>query len=182
MAVALGGAALTGLTAGPARAAGIADVDAFVSRHNGGLVDYDGYPTDWPWQCFDLWVFYCREVVGFQNVLSTQYGGHPGYACAIWDGFDYNGSGSYFNKIDAGSAPQKGDVAVWQFGAYNHATSHVAVIIEDRGSNVLVFEQNGWPRPPLCGAADNQVGHRRVRPGPSSSVRAGWAPDIAFAQ
>ncbi len=145
MAVALGGAALTGLTAGPARAAGIADVDAFVSRHNGALVDYDGYPTDWPWQCFDLWVFYCREVVGFQNVLSTQYGGHPGYACAIWDGFDYNGSGSYFNKIDAGSAPQKGDVAVWQFGAYNHATSHVAVILEDRGSNVLVFEQNGWP-------------------------------------
>lgn len=145
MAALLGGVALSGVAVGPARAAGLAEVDAFVSRYNGKYVDYDGYPVNDRYQCFDLWVFYCREVVGFQNTLSSQYGQHPGYACAIWDGFNSNGSGTYFIKVSATSTPQKGDVAVWQFGALNHTSSHVAIVMEDRGSNILVFEQNGWP-------------------------------------
>lgn len=116
-------------------------VDAFVARYIHQYVDVDGaYGA----QCWDLWERYARDVVGVSNI-STQYSPNPGYAIGIWDGYAVNGAAPYFDKISATATPQKGDVAIWKWGAYNHEWSHIAIVMEDQGSNVLVFEQNGYP-------------------------------------
>lgn len=116
-------------------------VDAFVSTYLHRYVDVDGY---YGGQCWDLWERYSRDVVGVGGI-STQYSSHPGYAIGIWDGYSRNGAAPYYDQISASAVPRKGDVAIWHWGAYTHEYSHIAIVMEDRGSNVLVFEQNGYP-------------------------------------
>lgn len=120
-----------------AEAAGLISVDQFVQNLKGKFMDADGaYGA----QCVDLWILYCRQVVGGgEFILPT------GYADSIWSYQDSRGRGDLFTKVAASNSPRKGDVVVWAMGSQNHPSSHVAVVIEDRGSNLLVFEQNGWP-------------------------------------
>lgn len=122
-------------------AASLMSVDSFVSTYLHRYVDVDGY---YGAQCWDLWERYSRDVVGVSNI-STQYSAHPGYAIGIWDGYSRNGAAPHFDQISASSKPVKGDVAIWKWGAYNHESSHIAIVMEDRGADVLVFEQNGYP-------------------------------------
>jgi hypothetical protein len=102
-----GGLTAGALTFGIGVPAWAADrVDAFVTRHQGRHVDYDGYPSGNPYQCFDLWVFYAWEVAEVSGVLQATYGPTPGYAASIWDSFDYkDGIRNWNFGMMAGTSP-----------------------------------------------------------------------------
>ncbi|WP_306925294.1 FG-GAP repeat domain-containing protein [Arthrobacter globiformis] len=114
--------------------------DGWVANNENRYIDMDGaYGA----QCWDLWENYCLYVIGTSGI-STQFSPHRGYAIALWDGFAFNGAADYFIQISASSVPQKGDVAIWQYGSYL-PYSHVAMVISDAGPNVYCFTQNPGP-------------------------------------
>ncbi|GAA3528364.1 hypothetical protein AFL01nite_02430 [Aeromicrobium flavum] len=111
----------------PAPASLSAKVDAFVKKHNGRYVDFDGaYGA----QCHDLAQFYNRDVVK-ARFISTPY---TGGAKDAWRTYD----SSRYTKVSAGSAPRKGDLAVWGNGQYGH----IAIVLANAGNNVKVLTQN----------------------------------------
>lgn len=74
---------------------------------------------------------------------STNAGGtyhHPGYTCEIWHNFSTGPLGQWFTPHTG--TPQRGDVALWEWGSAVGPQSHVAIVVEDRGGSILCMTQN----------------------------------------
>ncbi|MCA9823580.1 MAG: CHAP domain-containing protein [Dehalococcoidia bacterium] len=109
-----------------------ANVDAFANSYNGRSVDFDGL---YGAQCFDLFNFYNRDVVGGPPITGAFY------AKEIWT--TPSTSTSYV-KRSASLSPGKGDVAVFD-GTLGGGAGHVAIVLDDQGSNLRVVHQNWTP-------------------------------------
>ncbi|MCQ2598441.1 MAG: CHAP domain-containing protein [Treponema sp.] len=113
----------------------------FVNKHIKEKVDFDG---KYGCQCVDLFRQYCVEVLEIK--------GHTG---------SVNGAKELFTKFDIlqGEVKERdffirhpfplhyevfaGDVAIWDSSSTN-IYGHVAIILQDMGTEVLVFEQDGF--------------------------------------
>lgn len=91
----------------------------FYQKYAGKRLDFDG---SYGAQCWDLFQFYNREVVGNPYVVS-------GDAWQLYEAVP----GSFYTKVDS---PKFGDVAIWKksFGGYGHVA-----IVWDNGQ---FFSQN----------------------------------------
>lgn len=103
-------------------------VDGFVDQWNGRSADFDGaYGA----QCVDLFNFYNRDVVKAPRVGA-------GTAAALYGA----APSSHYEKLPAGAAPRKGDVAVWGTNWPYSSAGHVAIVLADQGANIQVLTQN----------------------------------------
>lgn len=115
--------------------------DNWLASVDGVAVEMD---TSYGAQCWDLWSHYAVNMIGVDYWRTgTQAGGgcgsHPGYTCGIWYGFDGSGLNQWFTPV---GNPQRGDVAIWDWGSPVGPNSHVAIVVEDRGGSVLTMTQN----------------------------------------
>lgn len=99
-------------------------------------------------QCWDLWSHYAVNVIGatYWNTGTNAGGGcpqHSGYTCGLWKTFDRSGLGQWFTPHTG--TPQRGDVAIWEWGSPVGPNSHVAIVVEDRGGSILCMTQNPGP-------------------------------------
>ncbi|MGW6120428.1 CHAP domain-containing protein [Nocardia sp. NPDC055165] len=118
-------------------------VKALISKWDGRPLDLDSFPNYQPYQCFDLWVQYMRDVVPGFNYLTLR---PTGYAKDLWNNFDGLGLGQWLEKVQG--EPEYGDIAVWRNAPFT-PDSHVAIFLSKNGHNSInVFEQNA-PLP-LC--------------------------------
>lgn len=104
--------------------------------------------TSWGAQCWDLWSHYAVNLIGatYWNTGTNAGGGcpqHSGYTCGLWKGFDRSGLGQWFTPHTG--TPQRGDVAIWDWGSPVGPNSHVAIVVEDRGGSILCMTQNPGP-------------------------------------
>lgn len=109
---------------------------------NGVGLNVDGQHGN---QCWDLWSHYAVNVIGATYwQTGTNAGGgcpqHPGYTCGLWKTFDRSGLGQWFTPHTG--TPQRGDVAIWEWGSPVGPNSHVAIVVEDRGGSVYCMTQN----------------------------------------
>lgn len=114
----------------------------YLASVNGVGLNVDGQHGN---QCWDLWSHYAVNLIGatYWNTGTNAGGGcrsHPGYTCGLWYGFDRSGLGQWFTPHTG--TPQRGDVAIWEWGSPVGPNSHVAIVVEDRGSNVYCMTQN----------------------------------------
>lgn len=122
--------------------------EAWLGSVNGQFIDVDGYPPENPYQCWDLWSDYAVRVhdVPFR-MTGANAGGwddhYPTYTCNVWHKFATSGLDQYFTQVAADQPAQPGDVAIWEYGS-SPATpnSHIAVVVEDRGSSLYLMTQN----------------------------------------
>lgn len=110
-------------------------VDEFLNKYQNKSWDFDnGYPKNNPFQCFDLFQFYNRDVVGGQFV--------PGNGAKdIWTTYPKD----LYERIPNGPTnyPIKGDCVIWgtAYGPYGH----VAICSEDgnpQTDSFTVLSQN----------------------------------------
>ena len=116
--------------------------DNYLASVDGVGLDVDGQYGN---QCWDLWSHYAVNLIGATYwQTGTNAGGgcpqHPGFTCGLWYGFDRSGLGSWFTPHTG--TPQRGDVAIWEYGYPATPYSHVAIVVEDRGDSVLCMTQN----------------------------------------
>ena len=109
---------------------------------NGRAVEMD---SSWGAQCWDLWSHYAVNMIGatFWKTGTNAGGGcpqHSGFTCGLWKTFDRSGLGEWFTPVQG--PPQRGDVAIWEWGSPAGPNSHVAIVVEDRGNNVYCMTQN----------------------------------------
>ena len=109
---------------------------------NGVSINVDG---QWGAQCWDLWSHYAVNLLGVTYWRTgTNAGGgcpqHSGYTCGLWKTFDRSGLNQWFTPHTG--TPQRGDVAIWEWGSPVGPQSHVAIVVEDRGANVYCMTQN----------------------------------------
>jgi len=106
-------------------------IDQFLTKYANKSNDYDGV---YGFQCFDLFQFYNRDVVGAPFVKGAA-------AKDIWNTYPR----AFYEQIDNGPTnyPKKGDVLVWgeKYGIYGH----VAIASEDgnpQNDSFTVLSQN----------------------------------------
>lgn len=109
---------------------------------NGKSVEMD---SSWGAQCWDLWSHYAVNMIGVTYWRTgTNAGGgcpqHSGYTCGLWKTFDRSGLNQWFTPHTG--TPQRGDVAIWDWGSPAGPNSHVAIVVEDRGNAVYCMTQN----------------------------------------
>ena len=109
---------------------------------NGRAIEMD---SSWGAQCWDLWSHYAVNMIGvtFWRTGTNAGGGcpqHSGYTCGLWKTFDRSGLNQWFTPVQG--PPQRGDVAIWEWGSPAGPNSHVAIVVEDRGNNVYTMTQN----------------------------------------
>lgn len=118
--------------------------DDYLASVDGVAIDVDG---NWGPQCWDLWSHYAMNMFGAtMYATSTNSGGtyhHPGYACEIWHNAWTSPICNWFTPVDG--PPQRGDVALWEWGSAVGPQSHVALVVEDRGGSLLCMTQNPGP-------------------------------------
>lgn len=116
--------------------------DNWLASVDGRAIEMD---SSWGAQCWDLWSHYAVNMIGatYWNTGTNAGGGcpqHPGYTCGLWFGFDRSGLGQWFTPHTG--TPQRGDVAIWNWGSPAGPNSHVAMVVEDRGGSILTMTQN----------------------------------------
>lgn len=116
--------------------------DNWLNSVNGRAIEMD---TAWGAQCWDLWSHYGVNILGvtFWKTGTNAGGGcpqHSGYTCGLWKTFDRSGLGEWLTPVQG--PPQRGDVAIWEWGSPAGPNSHVAIVVEDRGNNVYCMTQN----------------------------------------
>lgn len=102
----------------------------FILKYRGQKVDYD---NAYGAQCVDLFRQYCQDVLGIPHTGAVQG------AKDLW--LDYNNmplEQKYFVKVKGAFRP--GDVLVWDGGQFGH----VAIFLSMLGTNLIVFEQDGF--------------------------------------
>lgn len=117
----------------------------YLASVDGVAIDVDGGNGA---QCWDLWSHYAVNLIGAAvRPTYTGAGGayqHGGtWTCNVWHGFDRSGLGQWFTPVSG--PPQRGDVAIWEFGQPSTPHSHIAIVVEDRGDAVLCMTQNPGP-------------------------------------
>lgn len=114
---------------------------------DGKYVDIDGV---YGGQCWDTFADYCISVLGIEPI--NTYGGNwSGWAYAIWDQYEVNGAAKYFDKIPATSLAREGDIAIWTDQYWYYPASHIAVVLNDWGSDLECMSQNSSPARPWQG-------------------------------
>lgn len=115
--------------------------DNYLASVNGVAINVDG---QYGAQCWDLWSHYAMNMFGASMwATSTNSGGsyhHPGYTCEIWHNFGGSPIRNFFDQVTG--TPQRGDVAIWEWGAPIAPNSHIAIVVSDAGSNVYTMTQN----------------------------------------
>lgn len=106
--------------------------DDFIKKYLGEGIDYDGV---WSGQCVDLYRFYTKEVLGFEQ--SVPVGG----AADIW----HTAQPKYYDFISntPKAVPQKGDIVIWNRNA-GGGFGHVAIFIKGGINRFTSLDQN-WP-------------------------------------
>ena len=103
-------------------------IDEFLNKYQNKSNDYDGY---YGAQCFDLFQFYNRDVVGAPFVTGAS-------AKDIWNTYPR----AFYEQIANGPTnfPVRGDVVVWgdKYGPYGH----VAICTEGDVNRFSAFSQN----------------------------------------
>jgi hypothetical protein len=123
-------------------------VDAFVNEWLGRGLDTDGYPPSQPFQCYDVFIQYNREVVGCSAYVSARV---TGLAQDMWTDFANTVLPQFYTQIAWNQPGVKGDVAIW---GRTPATpdSHITVLLADNGTSQHIFGQN-QPQP-ICTIRD----------------------------
>lgn len=104
----------------------------FIVKYKGQKVDFD---NAYGAQCVDLFRQYCQDVLDIPHTGALR----NAQAKNIW--LDYNNmplEQKYFVKVKGAFRP--GDVLVWDGGQYGH----VAIFLSMLGTNLIVFEQDGF--------------------------------------
>ena len=118
--------------------------DNYLASVNGKSINVDG---NYGAQCWDLWCHYAMNKFGASMwMASTNSGGtyhHPGYTCEIWHNFGGSPIRNLFTQHNG--TPQRGDVAIWEWGSAVGPQSHIALVVEDRGANIYTMTQNPGP-------------------------------------
>jgi len=103
----------------------------FVAENGGKFLDFDKAYGD---QCFDLYRFYCRDVLNIPQSPPT------GSSGAIMIASNY--LSKYLDKIPntPDGVPKKGDIIIWnrKYGPYGH----VAIVIDANVKSFTAFSQN----------------------------------------
>lgn len=114
----------------------------YLASVDGVAIDMDGaYGA----QCWDLWSHYAVNLIGasYRSTMTGAGGAayhYPGYTCNVWHRFDTSGLGAWFTPVTG--TPQRGDVAIWEYGSPANPWSHIAIVVEDRGDSVYCMTQN----------------------------------------
>lgn len=113
----------------------------YLASVDGVAIDVDG---QYGAQCWDLWSHYAMNLFGASMwATNTNSGGLThmrGYACELWHNAWTSPICNWFTPVTG--TPQRGDVAIWEFGSAVAPSSHVAIVVEDRGDSVLCMTQN----------------------------------------
>lgn len=114
------------------------NADEFIRIYTGKFIDVDGFPADNRFQCWDVWSRYAQVCCGLslsETITPT------GYASGLWT---HNVGLRVFDRVSSSAKAHKGDVAIW---TRNHiyTGSHVAIVVEDRGSTLYCLSQNPGP-------------------------------------
>ena len=88
-------------------------------------------------QCVALVEDYAQRVCG-TGQISTDGTEHPGYAREMW----HNGPAAGYAQHSPNEPAMPGWIAVWEFGFKYTPLSHVAVVLNDGGTNVQCMTQN----------------------------------------
>jgi LysM repeat protein len=106
-------------------------IDQFVANHNNRLINNGGV------QCVAVANQYELEVVegGWIGTPLT------GWATDWWTNFGNDSDYDNYIRVDASEQPQKGDLAIWK-KYNNNSLPHIALVLENQGSNVKCFTQN----------------------------------------
>jgi LysM repeat protein len=113
------------------------EVDRFVTRHNGRLINLGGT------QCVALSNAFEAEVVkgDGDEFIPTPL---TFYAIDWWTNFGRDKDYNEYVRIAAGLPAQKGDLAIWgRYGGYG--LPHIALVLADVGNGLLCFTQNPGP-------------------------------------
>lgn len=115
------------------------NLQSFIDKWNGKGADFDGSYGN---QCFDLYRFYCKEVL---NIPQSPPTGTKG-AVTIADNYLSEYLDKFLNTPEG--YPQSGDIMIWgkDYGPYGH----VAIVTEANVKNFVCFSQND-PEGTLCG-------------------------------
>lgn len=110
----------------------------FLAKWNNQPADFDNAYGN---QCFDLYRFYCQEVL---NIPQSPPTGDRG-AVAIWDTY----LSDHLDRIEKNpnGVPNPGDIIIWDKGIGQFG--HVAVYIGGNTSSFVSFDQN-YPVGSLC--------------------------------
>lgn len=112
-------------------------IDQFIQTYNGSTVDVDGF---YGGQCWDLWSRYAQDVAGVPQSATNTVNGYAGSVyTSTWD--QQPALRDKFDRLPAGTAPRKGDVAFWGNAPATPYT-HVAIVIADQGGSLLCLTQN----------------------------------------
>jgi len=108
----------------------------FVKKYNGEKVDFD---NAYGCQCVDLFRQYCHDV------LEIPHTGSVDGAKDLYLNYDkLEKEKKYFCIIKHTGTTEymKGDIAVWN-GTSDNKHGHVAIVLAELNSDIIVFEQNG---------------------------------------
>lgn len=140
----------------------------FVSAHEGVVTDVDGA---YGGQCWDLWSSYAQECCGVSQAATSTT---SGYADSVYTA-KYEASSELqarFDKIGTDAAARAGDVAFWAYGSSSYPQSHVAIVIQDNGENLLCLSQNPGPAHRVSLTKSGLVGYLRPKTGKDNTVSA----------
>lgn len=108
----------------------------FVKEYLGKKVDYDGV---YGAQCVDLFRQYTEEVLNIPEHTGAVEG-----AADLWRNYqNLPIEKKYFTRIANLLHAEPGLVAVWD-KTPNNTYGHVAIVLADMGTDLLVIEQNGF--------------------------------------
>ena len=114
-------------------------IDKFIQTYNGRTVDVDGA---YGGQCWDLWSRYAQDVAGVPQSATNTVNGYAGSVyTSTWG--QQPALRDRFDRLPAGTAPRKGDVAFWGNAPATPYT-HVAIVIADQGGSRAPAPRS-WP-------------------------------------
>ena len=107
----------------------------FKEKHNHEYIDVDGYPKEWPYQCFDLAQLYFQEVLNVPDYVLA--GCH--FVKNMLVGEKRQQLDEYFYEVDHNHM-QPGDVCIWDESI--GAGGHIAMYDHYNENGVFFFSQN----------------------------------------
>jgi hypothetical protein len=131
----------------------------------GRYKDVDG---SWGGQCWDLVQDYLWKCVQAGLALHTRPAAHAGWALGVWE--VALGSSAQGKQLRAALDPrtgderaQPGDIIVWGLTPGLYPASHIAVVLEDRGTHVWAMSQNSSKARPDLPGYSNQASGPAIR-------------------
>lgn len=107
----------------------------FKEKHNHEYIDVDGYPKEWPYQCFDLAQLYFQEVLNVPDYVLA--GCH--FVKNMLVGEKRQLLDEYFYEVDHNHM-QPGDVCIWDESI--GVGGHIAMYDHYNENGVFFFSQN----------------------------------------